>query len=162
MTTTITTTCPACTLQPPADYTTMTTDTLTWTIPAGDSTITGDPASPTTSFISCTFYGEDPDIGVNTEYCVYSRSTFPPVTNTVVTPANSCAYTTLPTNTVVVTTMTEITTNTAICSACTAVGQLETCTSIPNCTPQPMTTSTTSASQTSATCQITGWADHDI
>jgi hypothetical protein len=57
-------------------------------------------------------YGEDPDMGVNTEYCVVSSgSTFPPVTNTVVTPANSCAYTTLPTNTVVVTTMTEITTN---------------------------------------------------
>ncbi|GAQ10044.1 hypothetical protein ALT_7365 [Aspergillus lentulus] len=125
ITTTITTNCPACTLDPPeAGYTTMppdTSDTLTWTIPAGDTALTGDAASPTPSFISCDFYGQDPDQGITSQYCVCSGSTFEPSTNTIVTPANSCAYTTLPTHTIAVTTLTEITTNTAICSACTAV-----------------------------------------
>ncbi|KAH2847088.1 hypothetical protein KXW08_003740 [Aspergillus fumigatus] len=170
ITTTITTNCPACTLDPPApDYTTMAPDpsnTLTWTIPAGDKTITGDPASPTPSFISCDFYGEDPDRGITSQYCVCSGSTFAPSSNTIVTPPNSCAYTTLPTNTVAVTTLTVTTTDTAICSACTAVGLSETCTSLPNCTPIPATTTTTTTTtskpaptKTSATCQITGWAD---
>jgi hypothetical protein len=135
------------------------TDSVTWTIPEGDVTITGGAAPSTTSFVSCDYYGQDPDQGVDSAYCVCSGSTFAPLTNTVASPPNSCAYTALPTNTVVVTTMTEITTNTAICSACTAVGQTETCTSIPNCTPVPTTTTVTSASKTSATCQITGWAD---
>lgn len=137
-------------------------DRVTWSIPEGDVTITGVAAPSTTSFVSCDYYGQGPDQGVNSAYCVCSGPTFAPLTNTVVSPPNSCAYRALPTNTVVVTTMTEITTNTAMCSACTAVGQTEICTSLPNRTPVPTTTTTTSiasASKTSATCQITGWAE---
>jgi hypothetical protein len=53
-----------------------------------------------TSFVSCSTQFQDPDQGITQDYCVCSGSTFAFKTNTEVTPAISCAYTSpLPTTT---------------------------------------------------------------
>lgn len=135
----------------------MTPTRLPFTIPAGATTITASDTGP--SFISCSFQGQDPDMGINTQYCVCSGSTFSASLNTRVTPVNSCAYTTLPTSTVMITTITEIFTNTAACKVCTAVGMERTCTSISGCIPSTATSKTSTSTASSATCQITGWMD---
>jgi hypothetical protein len=97
---------------------------------------------PITSFISCSHYDANPDGGVTSAYCVCSSSTFSESVDTSVTPANSCAYTTLPSKTIPPPIQTIVTTESSICSVCTFVGQDETCTSIPKCTPAQTTSST--------------------
>lgn len=105
--------------------------------------ITVPTTTTTTPFISCTHYDADPDGGVTSAYCVCSSSTFSESVDTSVTPADSCAYTTLPGSTIPPPIQTIVTTESSICSVCTFVGQSETCTSIPKCTVTPTTTSST-------------------
>lgn len=89
-----------------------------------------------TGFISCEHQDEDPDLGINTPYCVCSSSTFLQSIDSAVTPANSCAYTTLPTSTIQVSTSATVTTNTAGCQVCTLYAEnVAECNSMPSCTP---------------------------
>ncbi len=96
--------------------------------------------------ISCSLQNEDPDQGINTNYCVCSGSTFPvlSVDATATGPDASCAYTALPSASTIQPTanLPVITSNCQICS----VGfDSEQCTPMPNCTPTSAPASTTSA-----------------
>lgn len=98
--------------------------------------------APTTSFITCSHYDEDPDEGVTSAYCVCSSSTFSETVDTSVDPANSCAYTTLPSQTIPPPVQTIVTTVSSICSVCTFVGTDGTCTSIADCSTAGQTATT--------------------
>lgn len=119
------------------------------------SSIPGITPSPTTtpapSFVTCTFQNEDPDQGIDTTYCVCSGSTFPAKPDTLVTPPNSCAYTTLPTSTIQITTNEIVTTLTAECEVCTLYGDTGyQCSSLEGCAlPTPTTTGTTTTTAAS-------------
>lgn len=131
--------------------------TGTWTPPQGS--VTPPPTSPSspsptvppsTSFISCDYYGQDPDQGRTADFCSCSGLTYPPNENTNVNPPNSCAYTALPQDTTSVATNTIITTYADSCQACTFEGQNEQCTSVPNCTPVPPSTTASQPPPTAA------------
>jgi hypothetical protein len=112
----------------------------------------------TTTFIPCTNQDADPGLGINSGYCVCSGSTFSQSVNTLTTPFNSCAYTTLPTATLTFPTTTfPVTTITSSCQVCTQVGPNEDdCTSIPNCTTQPPPASTGIAVANFFACPMIG------
>lgn len=124
-------------------------------LPTDSGTFTSPPplttTPPTTSFISCTHYGQNPDQGVVDAYCVCSSSTFAESLNTQVTPVNSCAYTTLPATTTAISTLQSVVTDLALCQACTHAGQQAQCTSIPSCTPASATTPPTTTTTTPPT-----------
>lgn len=103
-------------------------------------------ATDTASYIDCDFYGQDPDQGVNTAYCVCSGSTFAPTT-TSADPGNSCAYTAQPTKTYSV--GTQYVTTTSNCEVCTWAGENEVgCSLIGGCTRTVVVTSTTTVTPT--------------
>lgn len=82
----------------------------------------------------------DPGLGITSAYCICSGSTFSQSADTLVTPANSCAYTTLPGGVITPPIASPtVSTNTADCQVCTIVGPNEDdCSTIPNCTPTPI------------------------
>lgn len=131
------------------------TSALTTTSASSSGTATASATAPaTTNYLSCSTSNEDPDQGVTSAYCVCSGSTLAQSLNTAVTPANSCAYTILPSSTIAAPIHTIKTTRTGVCSVCTLVGTSETCTSLASCTTSAASTkpaaSTTSAASTSA------------
>ncbi|RBR20331.1 uncharacterized protein FIESC28_05295 [Fusarium coffeatum] len=81
-----------------------------------------------TDFIECTHRNQDPGQGINQAYCVCSGSTFAESVATIVTPYNSCGYTTMPTKTIDPSNSLPVSTNTAECKVCT---------SLTNCVPEP-------------------------
>ncbi|KAF2155198.1 glycoside hydrolase family 18 protein [Myriangium duriaei CBS 260.36] len=96
--------------------------------------------APNTNFISCSHRDQNPGEGINTAYCVCSGSTFAESVATIVTPANSCAYTTMPGSTLGQTTGFPASTNTDTCQVCTQIGpNQQDCTTLSNCTPKPTT-----------------------
>lgn len=82
------------------NYTTSGTSKKPLTTTATVGTYSNSSSPLPTSFASCSHQDEDPDQGINTAYCVCSGSTLKESLNTLITPANSCAYTALPTETV--------------------------------------------------------------
>ena len=96
--------------------------------------------------ISCVLQNEDPDQGINTDYCICSGSTFPvlSVATTATGPDASCAYTTLPAASTIHPTanLPVITSN---CQVCSVGFDFEQCTTLPSCTPTSTTVATTSA-----------------
>lgn len=90
-------------------------------------------AAPT---VTCTLQNEDPDQGINTDYCVCSGSTFPvlSVGSTATGPDASCAYTTLnAASTINPTPNLPVVTNN--CQVCTVAVDSEQCTPLTGCTP---------------------------
>ena len=131
-----------------------------------------------TSFVSCSHHNQDPDQAIFDPYCVCSSSTFAESVNTLVTPANSCAYTTLPTRTMSISQKQEVETDLPHCQVCTYIGQNAQCDKIPDCTPAPTADPTTTTSdlpyptvdpakETSVLCyrdyqdRFKGWHDAD-
>ena len=97
--------------------------------------------------ISCSLQNEDPDQGIDTNYCVCSGSTFPVLSvdaTTATGPDASCAYTSLPSASAIHPTanLPVITSN---CQICSVAFDWEQCTPLPNCTPTSAPASTTSA-----------------
>ena len=114
----------------------------------GPDSVTTIVGPPNTKFVDCTHRNQNPGSGVTKAYCVCSGSTFAEEVATFVTPANSCAYTLMPSRTIDPIGDMLVTTNTAECSVCTVVGHNNNlCTSLSNCTPAP-TTSTATATPT--------------
>ncbi|KAI0430580.1 hypothetical protein F5Y09DRAFT_307300 [Xylaria sp. FL1042] len=111
------------------------------------------PSPSPTTFINCNFYGQDPDQGVVDQYCVCSGSTFPASSNTRY-PGESCAYTTLPTQTTSISTIKE--TVTTGCEVCTHAGLNVDCSTIDGCV---VSTTTTTPSSTTVTATATPAAD---
>ena len=93
--------------------------------------------------ISCSLQNEDPDQGINTDYCICSGSTFPvlSVGATATGPDASCAYTSLPSAIHPTANLPVITSN---CQVCSVGYDSEQCTPLPNCTPTSVPASTTS------------------
>ena len=99
-------------------------------------------AAPTPS---CSLQNEDPDQGIAGRGCICGSTTLPLLTVTSATdPAQSCAYTALPTTTGANPVTIDSSTYTSACQACTLVGGIAdtpTCTPIMGCTtPTPTTT----------------------
>ncbi|MCJ1386471.1 hypothetical protein MMC17_009597 [Xylographa soralifera] len=120
---------------------------------AGYTYITGanaptPPTATTSAFIDCEFFGEDPDNGVNAEFCVCSSSTFPASTNTKDL-GNSCAYTSLPAETTSISTIEQVTT--VNCQVCTYAGDNAECSVISGCTPTAVVTITVTPPPTTTT-----------
>nr|POE47705.1 hypothetical protein CFP56_01036 [Quercus suber] len=82
-----------------------------------------------TSFASCSTQNEDPEQCFTKGYCVCSGSTFAQFLNTAVTPANSCAYTSLPSTTLASQIQTITTTISSACFVCAIVGTSTSCAS---------------------------------
>ncbi|KAL8726756.1 MAG: hypothetical protein Q9181_005935 [Wetmoreana brouardii] len=91
--------------------------------------------------ISCTLQNEDPDQGINTEYCVCSGSTFPvlSVGTTATGPDASCAYTTLNAASTIHPTA-NLPVVTRNCQVCTVAVDSEQCTPLAGCTPTAVST----------------------
>jgi hypothetical protein len=112
------------------------------------------PPPANTQFVNCDFHGQDPDNGVTAQYCVCSGSTFPASTNTAV-PGNSCAYTSLPSETTSINTIQDVTTFN--CQVCTIAGENAECSTIQGCSPS-VTTITSTVTPT-ITVTVTPTAD---
>ncbi|KAI1320050.1 hypothetical protein F5Y16DRAFT_417644 [Xylariaceae sp. FL0255] len=101
---------------------------------------------PSTSTISCDIYGQNPDQGITSAYCLCEGSItaplqLPPSSIPITDEDMSCYYTTAPTSTATITRPT--TTWTDACSACTLVGGVAdsaTCTSVSGCVAPPTAT----------------------
>lgn len=108
-------------------------ETGTWTAPGGS-----EPPPTTTTFIDCTHRGQQPGQGITQAHCICDGSTFSESLNTITSPAESCAYTAKPSNTISITTVQTVTTDIDNCQVCTLIGNNNgQCTSIDNCTPEP-------------------------
>lgn len=116
------------------------------------------PNSVTSSYIDCSFHGQDPDNGVSDPFCVCSGSTFAARTTTA-DPGNSCAYTTLPASTTSISTQQEVTTEN--CQVCTFAGENGECSLISGCTPTSTIITTTTLPPTTTTVTVTPTADCD-
>ena len=102
---------------------------------------------------TCTHYDQDPGQLVFIDYCVCSGSTFPaPYASTSGTSANSCPYSTMPTQTF--NPKSPPSTITANCQVCTFVGVNQAiCTTETSCTPTPKPTQVTPQPRV---CQLNG------
>lgn len=98
------------------------------------------PSPSITALVDCNFFGQDPDNGVTAQYCVCSGSTFPVSTNTADL-GNSCAYTSLPSETTSISTIQEV--STFNCQVCTYAGENAECSMIQGCTPTTVTSAVT-------------------
>ena len=110
--------------------------TLTSKSNSAGPTVTAPPGTP-----SCNVQFEDPDSGINTEYCVCEgSSTLPFLTIPSATDiSQSCSYTSLPSTGTIEPSngFGPPVTYAGQCQVCTPVGEFaQTCTSIPNCHPQ--------------------------
>lgn len=96
--------------------------------------------------ISCTLQNEDPDQGIDTDYCICSGSTFPVLSvGTIATAQDaSCAYTTLIAASTINPTI-NLPVVTSSCQVCTVAIDSEQCTILPNCTPTQTAGPTTTA-----------------
>ena len=110
---------------------------------------TSSPSSSITPTPSCTLQNEDPDQGIAGRGCICGSTTLPLLTVPSATdPAQSCAYTAIPTTTGTNPVSILSTTYTNGCQACTLVGGIAdtpTCTTIVGCaisTPMPPPSST--------------------
>lgn len=111
---------------------------------------TKSPLSSTMPTPSCTLQNADPDQGIGGRGCICGSTTLPLLTVPSATdPAQSCAYTAIPTTTGTNPISILSSTYTSACQACTLVGGIAdtpTCTTIAGCatpTPAPTPTSTT-------------------
>lgn len=105
------------------------------------STITSPPAATP----SCEYLPQDPDQGRTVAACVCEETATLPLitpqpsgTNSIFANSASCAYTTMPGSSVTNPVTTEVQTWTSNCQACTLTGgvaDVETCTTVPSCTP---------------------------
>ena len=126
------TACATCiTFAPPGG----TTGTISVSSTATTTQIANITPAPT---ISCSLQNEDPDQGINTNYCVCSGSTFPvlSVAATATGPDASCAYTSLAAASTIHPTV-QLPIVTSNCQVCTVGVGSEQCTPLPNCTPTP-------------------------
>lgn len=121
---------------PPLATSTSASNTITSNSNSAGPTITAPPNTP-----SCSVQFEDPDSGVNTEYCICDgSSTLPFLTIPSATDVSqSCSYTSLPSTGIINPSngFGPPVTYTGQCQVCTPVGEFaQTCTAIPNCYPQ--------------------------
>ncbi|KAI0198381.1 hypothetical protein F4808DRAFT_436186 [Astrocystis sublimbata] len=94
------------------------------------------PTTTPTPTISCRLQNQDPDMGINSRYCVCEESITAPILGSTLAQSELCAYTATPTTTQTISRPTH--TYTAGCDACTIVGGIAdspTCTTIEGCAP---------------------------
>ena len=105
-------------------------------------------ASSSTTTPSCTLQNSDPDQGIAGRGCICGSTTLPLLTVSSATdPAQSCAYTAIPTTTGTNPVSILSSTYTSACQACTLVGGIAdtpTCTPIAGCATPTLTPTTTS------------------